>query len=271
MIPHDGSSISISSENSSTSGSGSSSLSHNSSESKNPMKMVLRELMSLKKQTKNNHRKLQLELYKQAQQHKIEAEEHKRAQKELQEQGKERETVLLAHIASHKRELQLAEERAEERGAAQITDLKLHHKNLMSQILLNRKVNDHTDTDTDTNTVSTSEDLTSNQINNQNSINTAGWKKVAEGLVEFRSNNHKSNEFHVKRIFAENAAFLAPILAICPNVKCLLANVLTNAVSRNTKKARVSPGSEASRLKNLTEAEGELCGKREFAKQIYQN
>ena len=164
--------------------------------------------------------------------------------------------MLLAHIASHKRELQLAEERAEERGAAQITDLKLHHKNLMSQILLNRKVNDQSDTDTDTNTVSTSEDLTSNQINNQKQI-TAGWKKVAEGLVEFRSNNHKSNEFHVKRIFAENAVFLAPILAICPNVKCLLANVLTNAVSRNTKKARVSPGSEASRLKNLTEAEGE--------------
>jgi len=164
--------------------------------------------------------------------------------------------VLLAHIASHKRELQLAEERAEERGAAQITDLKLHHKNLMSQILLNRKVNDQADADTDTNTVSTSEDLTSNQINNQKQI-TAGWKKVAEGLVEFRCNNHKSNEFHVKRIFAENAAFLAPILAICPNVKCLLANVLTNAVSRNSKKARVSPGSEASRLKNLTEAEGE--------------
>jgi len=46
-----------------------------------------------------------------------------------------------------------------------------------------------------------------------------GWKKVADDLLEFRSNNLKSNENHVNKIFAENtAAFLAPVLAICPNV-----------------------------------------------------
>jgi len=156
--------------------------------------------------------------------------------------------------ASHKKELQLAEER----GAAQIAELKLHRKTLHAEIL-NRGVNDDTNTNTDTNPET-------------NTSNSTAWKKVAEGLVEFRSRNHKSNEFHVKRIFAENAAFLAPILAICPNVKILLANVLTNGVTRHrTSLASVSPGSEASRLKNLTEAEGELCGKREFAKQIYQN
>ena len=150
-------------------------------------------------------------------------------------------------------ELQLAEER----GAAQIAELKLHRKTLHAEIQ-GRK---------DTNTSHTEAEAV-----NRDTINTAAaWKKVAEGLVEFRSNNHKSNEFHVKRIFAVNAAFLAPILAICPKVKILLANVLTNSVTLKRDRARVSPGSEASRLKNLTEAEGELCGKREFAKQIYQN
>jgi len=172
--------------------------------------------------------------------------------------------LLLAHIAgqaerdaSHKKELQIAEERADERASAQIAELKLHRKTLHAEIL-NRGVNDDTNTNTDTNPET-------------NTSNSTAWKKVAEGLVEFRSSNHKSNEFHVKRIFAVNAAFLAPILAICPNVKILLANVLTNGVTRHrTSLASVSPGSEASRLKNLTEAEGELCGKREFAKQIYQ-
>jgi len=170
--------------------------------------------------------------------------------------------LLLAHIAgqaerdaSHRKEVQLAEERADERASAQIAELKLHRKSLHAEIL-NRELNDHTDTN------NTSLDLTSNQINNQKSINTASWKKVAEGLVEFRSSNHKSNEFHVKRIFAENAAFLAPILAICPNVKILLANVLTNAVARHRIfRATVSPGSEASRLKNLTEEEAARLGK----------
>ena len=188
------------------------------------------------------------------------------------ERDKKHNELLLAHIANqadrdarhqeeirsrddaHKKELQLAEER----GAAQIAELKLHRKTLHAEIL-NRGVNDDTNTNTDTNPET-------------NTSNSTAWKKVAEGLVEFRSRNHKSNEFHVKRIFAENAAFLAPILAICPNVKILLANVLTNGVTRHrTSLASVSPGSEASRLKNLTEAEGELCGKREFAKQIYQN
>ena len=187
------------------------------------------------------------------------------------ERDKKHNELLLAHIANqadrdarhqeeirtrddaHKKELQLAEER----GAAQIAELKLHRKSLHAEIL-GREVSNHTDTDTDTNTnTNINSEAISNQINNQISINTTSWKKVAEGLVEFRSNNHKSNEFHVKRIFAENAAFLAPILAICPKVKILLANVLTNSVTLKRDRARVSPGSEASRLKNLTEAEGE--------------
>jgi len=172
---------------------------------------------------------------------------------QLRNQNSALNELLLVHISGqadlvkyyksreedHKMELQLAEER----GAAQIAELKLHRKTLHAEIQ-GRK---------DTNTSHTEAEAV-----NRDTINTAAaWKKVAEGLVEFRSNNHKSNEFHVKRIFAENAAFLTPILAICPNVKCLLANVLSNAVTRNNNKVRVSPGSEASRLKNLTEAEGE--------------
>ena len=93
-------------------------------------------------------------------------------------------------------------------------------------------------------------------MSNQIAISTGAWKKVAEGLVELRSKNLTTNESNVDRVFAENAAFLNPILEICPNMKIILANVLTNAVTLKSG-ARVSPGSEASRLKNLTEAEGE--------------
>jgi len=177
---------------------------------------------------------------------------------QLADQSSSLNELLLAHIANqaerdathreemrsrdeeHKKELQLAEER----GAAQIAELKLH------RITLHAEIHGRTDS-ADTNTTHTEA-----ETGNRDAINTAGWKKVAEGLVEFRSSNYKSNEFHVKRIFAENATFLAPILAICPNVKILLANVLTNAVSRKKNKFKVSPGSEANRLKNLTEAEG---------------
>ena len=140
----------------------------------------------------------------------------------------------------HKKELQFAEER----GAAQIAELKLHRITLHAEIQgQGRKEKNTTHTEAETG-------------NSRDTIDAAGWKKVAEGLVEFRSGNNKSNEFHVKRIFAENALFLAPMLAICPSMKIILANVLTNAVTLKSG-ARVSPGSEASRLKNLTEAEGE--------------
>jgi len=163
--------------------------------------------------------------------------------------------LLLTHIAgqaerdaNHKKELMRAEELAEARAAAQIAELKLHRKTLHAEIL-NRKVNKNTNNHTDNNT---------------------GWKKVAEGLVEFRSNNHKSNAAHVKRIFAENAAFLTPILAICPNSKIILSHVLTNAITLKNIRARVSPGSEASRLKHLTENEASILGKN-FRKHLLAN
>ena len=101
-----------------------------------------------------------------------------------------------------------------------------------------------------------------------------GWKKVADDLLEFRSNNLKSNENHVNKIFAENtAAFLAPVLAICPNVTILLANVLTNAASFKINKAWVYPspnGEPPPLLQNLTEEEAARLGK-SFRKHLLAN
>jgi len=151
----------------------------------------------------------------------------------------------------HKNELQLTEARWE----AQIAELKLHRKTLHAEIL-GREVSNHTDINTSNNTSNITE-----------------WKKVAEGLTEFRSSkNLQSNESLVRRIFAENDAFLAPILAICPNVEILLANVLTNATSFKINKAWVYPSqnSDISPLQDLTEEEAARLGK-SFRKHLLAN
>jgi len=164
------------------------------------------------------------------------------------ERDADQKTELIKRDEDHKKELQLAEAR----GAAQIA-LKCDRKTLHAEIL-SMEVSNHTDTDTNTNT-----------------SNSTAWKNVAEGLVEFRSKNLKNNESHVKRIFAETA-FLAPILAICPNVEILLANVLTNAASFKINKAWVFPSqnSDISPLQNLTEEEAARLGK-SFRKHLLAN
>ena len=149
----------------------------------------------------------------------------------------------------HKNELQLTEARWE----AQIAELKLHRKTLHAEIL-SREVSNYTDTDT-------------------NTSNSTAWEKVANELLELRSKNLQSNESLVRRIFAEkNAAFLAPILAICPNVEILLANVLTNAASFKINKAWVYPSqnSDISPLQDLTEEEAARLGK-SFRKHLLAN
>ena len=109
-------------------------------------------------------------------------------------------------------------------------------------------------------------------MSNQIAINTGAWKKVAEGLVELRSKNLTTNESNVDRVFAENAAFLNPILEICPNMKIILANVLTNAASFKINKAWVYPSqnSDISPLQNLTEEEAARLGK-SFRKHLLAN
>ena len=156
---------------------------------------------------------------------------------------------LMRRDEDHKNELQLAEARWE----AQIAELKLHRKTLHAEIL-SREVSNYTDTDT-------------------NTSNSTAWEKVANELLELRSKNLQSNESLVRRIFAEkNAAFLAPILAICPNVEILLANVLTNAASFKINKAWVYPSqnSDISPLQNLTEEEAARLGK-SFRKHLLAN
>jgi len=110
-------------------------------------------------------------------------------------------------------------------------------------------------------------------MSNQIAINTGAWKKVAEGLVELRSKNLTTNESNVDRVFAENAAFLNPILEICPNMKIILANVLTNAASFKINKAWVYPspnGEPPPLLQNLTEEEAARLGK-SFRKHLLAN
>jgi len=151
---------------------------------------------------------------------------------QLSDQNTSQNELLVTHIAgqtdrdaTHKNELMRRDEHrknelqlAEARWEAQIAELKLHRKTLHAEIL-SREVSNYTDTDT-------------------NTSNSTAWEKVANELLELRSKNLQSNESLVRRIFAEkNAAFLAPILAICPNVEILLANVLTNAASFKINKA----------------------------------
>jgi len=156
---------------------------------------------------------------------------------------------LMRRDEEHKNELQLAEER----WGAQIAELKLHRRTLHAEINC-MEVSNYTDTDTDTST-----------------SNSTAWKKVSNELLELRSKNLQSNESLVRRIFAETA-FLAPILAICPNVEILLANVLTNAASFKINKAWVYPSqnSDISPLQDLTEEEAARLGK-SFRKHLLAN
>ena len=81
------------------------------------------------------------------------------------------------------------------------------------------------------------------------------WKLIAEELVEFRSNNYQSNLFHIKRIFSSHSAYLAPLTLSCPKIQIILGYVLTNSSNRPQSSMRVSSGSEAARLRNLTDDE----------------
>jgi len=54
----------------------------------------------------------------------------------------------------------------------------------------------------------------------------AAWTAVAEAVYEMRSNNHKSNFNHVKRIFKENEALLAALMSRCPTFMIILAHIL---------------------------------------------
>jgi len=84
---------------------------------------------------------------------------------------------------------------------------------------------------------------------------------IIDALLELRSNSQPSNLSHVERVFTDNATLLAPLESVCPKIKILLSHLLTNATTVKQKKARVSAGSEATRLHELTDAEAEVLGK----------
>ena len=71
---------------------------------------------------------------------------------------------------------------------------------------------------------------------------------IAEALTEFRSNNKKSNKYHVNRIFSENVVFFAPLLSVCPKLEIILTDLLTNTTTYiKDNKVVPSPGTESSR------------------------
>ena len=82
-----------------------------------------------------------------------------------------------------------------------------------------------------------------------------------DALLELRSNSQPSNLSHIERVFTDHATLLAPLETLCPKIKILLSHLLTNATTVKQKKARVSAGSEATRLLELTDAEAEVLGK----------
>jgi len=84
---------------------------------------------------------------------------------------------------------------------------------------------------------------------------------IVDALLELRSNSQPSNLSHVNRVFTDNATLLAPLESVCPKIKILLSHLLTNLTTVKQKKARVSAGSEATRLHELTDAEAEVLGK----------
>ena len=84
---------------------------------------------------------------------------------------------------------------------------------------------------------------------------------IVDALLELRSNNQPSNLNHVERVFTNHATLLAPLESVCPKIKILLSHLLTNAATVKQKKTRVSAGSEATRLRELTDAEAEVLGK----------
>ena len=85
---------------------------------------------------------------------------------------------------------------------------------------------------------------------------------ITDTLINLRTSNQLSNLSHVERVFTDNATLLAPLESICPKIKILLSHLLTNATTmKKQNKAKVSAGSEAARLHDLTDAEATTLGK----------
>jgi len=85
---------------------------------------------------------------------------------------------------------------------------------------------------------------------------------ITDALLELRSNSQPSNLILVEQVFTTHTTLLAPLESVCPNIKVLLSHLLTNAPNvKKQNKAKVSAGSEATRLHDLTDAEAEVLGK----------
>jgi len=84
---------------------------------------------------------------------------------------------------------------------------------------------------------------------------------ITDALLELRSNSQPSNLILVEKVFTTHTTHLAPLESVCPKIKILLSHLLTNTTTVKQKKVRVSAGSEATRLHELTDAEAEVLGK----------
>jgi len=52
------------------------------------------------------------------------------------------------------------------------------------------------------------------------------WKHFADEVYEIRSNNYKSNFFHIKRIFSENEELVSELMERCPKFREILSHIL---------------------------------------------
>jgi len=85
---------------------------------------------------------------------------------------------------------------------------------------------------------------------------------IVDDFLELRSNSQPSNLSYVEQVFTDHATQLAPLESVCPKIKILLSHLLTNTTTvKKQNKAKVSAGSEATRLLELTDVEAAVLGK----------
>jgi len=86
--------------------------------------------------------------------------------------------------------------------------------------------------------------------------------QITNALFEHSlTSSQPTNLENVLKVFTDHEQFLQSLLTICPKLPQLLSHILTFKTTVKQNKARVSAGSEATRLRNLTDAEAATLGK----------
>ena len=231
-----------------------------SSFSKKGMSLVLAELLSMKKRAKKADKK-HLRALEQLQHQQIQAEAHLEEQLELQRVKLLNEMMVIAN-SNNSNNNNNNNNNSNNNSSNNYLLLKNepahHHHHIHQQLTPNSSS-------------SNSSDLTPEEAFTQANTH---WRQISEKLTEFRSNNYKSNLFHVRRIFHENKLFLNPLKTLCPHIQSLICMFLTNSSKRiHGKKNRTKIGVigySSNTLKELSEDEAIVLG-RAFRKFLLRN